>query len=103
MYEIRTLGEEQRQLRRRLDRLQPEIELADSRLRLPNDPANRLSPAARYELRRYRDEACEDSRQLRARSAALVRRSREVRRLSRAEGPAGTRAPGAMAGRSVTR
>jgi hypothetical protein len=101
--DIRTLEDEQRLLRRRLDRLQAELELADSRLWLPQDPAARLSLAARRELRRYRDEICEDSRQLRARAAALVRWSKEVRRLRLVEGRAGTRAPGTKAGRPVTR
>lgn len=101
--DIRSLAEEHRQLRLRLDRLQAELELADSRLRLPQDPAQRLSLAARRELRRYRDEVCEDSRQLRARSAALVRRSQEVRRLRVIEGRTGTTVPATMAGRPATR
>ena len=102
-YDIRTLEDEHRQLRRRLDRLEAEIELADSPVRVPQDPAKRLSLAARCELRRYRDEVFEDSRLLRARSAALVRQSREVRRLRGVEGPAGTSSPGTMAGHPATR
>jgi len=103
MYDLRTLEEEHRQLRRRLDRLQAEIELADSRLRLQPDPARRLSLAALRELRRYRDEVCEDSRHLRARSAALVHRSREVRRLRLIDERADTRVPGTMAGPPASR
>ena len=101
-YDIRTLEDEHRQLRRRLDRLQADLDVADSRLRLPSDPAARLSLATLRELRRYRDEVCEDSRQLRGRSAALVRRSREVRRLRLVEVPAGARSRGTGVGRPVT-
>jgi hypothetical protein len=49
------------------------------RLALPLDPADRLAHAARRQLRLYREAVCADSRRLRARSAALVRRSREAR------------------------
>lgn len=80
--DIRTLEEEHRQLRLHLDRIDAELGSAGSRLRLlPQDPGRRLTLAARRELGRYRDEVFEDSRRLRERSAALVRRSRESRRL----------------------
>jgi len=78
--DILALEEEQRRLHLRLARMDAEAGPTSSRLRLPQDPVGQLSLAARRELRRYRDEVCEDSRRLRARSAALVRRSREARR-----------------------
>jgi hypothetical protein len=96
--DIQLLEEEHRQLRLRLDRIQAELELAGSPPRVPRDAAARISLAARRELRRYRDEVCEDSRRLRARSAALVLRSQEVRRLRLVDGRAGTRPAGTMAG-----
>jgi hypothetical protein len=101
--DILVLEEEQRQLRLRLDRLRAELEPAGSQLRFPEDPAIRISLATRRELRRYRDEVCEDSRRLRARSAALVRQSREVRRLILVAPREGTRPAGTMAGRPATR
>ena len=73
------LEEQYSRLRRRLERLnaQPAPPIATP----PQNPPQRLSLAARRELLSYRDAVSEDSRQLRARSAALVRRSREARRL----------------------
>jgi len=56
-------------------------ERAAQPLRLPDDPAQRLALAARRRLCRYREAVCSDSRQLRAHSAELVRRSRAARRL----------------------
>jgi hypothetical protein len=73
-----------RDIRARRERLPAERE--PSIVQLPQDPGMRLSMAARRELGSYRDAVCEDSRRLRATSAALVRRSRQARRLRVAGG-----------------
>jgi hypothetical protein len=74
--DVAILEEEHRQIRLQLDRLPGE---PAARVRFPLDPARRLSVAARWQLRCYREVVCEDSRRLRAHSAALVRRSLAAR------------------------
>jgi hypothetical protein len=79
--DIAALEDEHERMRARLERLREEPAQDGPRLRLPQDPRRRLALATRRELRFYREAVCEDARRLRARSAALVRRTREARRL----------------------
>ena len=73
------LEEQYSRLRWRLERLK--AQQGAPIVTLPQNPAARLTLAARRELLHYRDAVCEDSRRLRARSADLVRQSKEARQL----------------------
>jgi hypothetical protein len=80
--DIATLEAEQERVKRRLARLRP----GPATARLPDDPADQLALATRREVARYREAVSEDSRRLRARSAALRLRSRAARRLRLLQG-----------------
>jgi len=81
--DVAALEEEHARVRLRLGRLRAELDANPypNLLLLPQDPGHRLSLAARNELLRYQQAVRADARRLRANSAALVRRSREARRL----------------------